>query len=174
MPGEFFLQATQTAVRKGVANRSVQVLPLHSPVQYSKGHIFVQGRHEELVVRILEDHPHFPPDLPEILLPHLEILDVDVSPLELKETDDAEHERRLARAGGAHEGNRFVRCDRERNVFDCAGTVRVFVGSVSNVQCGRGHGFRIHPPSRFAIGLILKATQPVVTRTRKTVSERYQ
>ena len=61
-------------------------------VRRSEGDVVTHRRHEQLIVRILEDDPHSPADLPQVLLAHLEPTDVNASEAAAEDAIEVQHE----------------------------------------------------------------------------------
>ena len=69
--------------------------------------------HKELIIRILEDEAHPPPDLGERVIVQNEPTDHDFAPLSAEQPVEMQRQRRLSRAIGAEQRHPFTGLDRD-------------------------------------------------------------
>ena len=89
---------------------------LHSvkpQVRRPEGDVVSDPMHEELIIRILEDEAHLPPDLGERVIVQNEPTDHDFAPLRAEQPIEMQRQRRLSRAIGAEQRHPFTGLDRD-------------------------------------------------------------
>ena len=117
--------------RKGAhpAKRRVNLLPdpvgRQPEIQGAEGDVVEDGRHEELVVGVLEDDADLPADLLPGLLPERNLPDRHGPRRRKQVTVHVEEQRRLPRAVRADDADRLAVGDQERNSFQRLRAVRV-------------------------------------------------
>ena len=109
-------------------------------VRRSEGDVVTHRRHEQLIVRILEDDPHSPADLPQVLLAHLEPTDVNASEAAAEDAIEVQHEGGLAGPVRAEQRHPLAAADGQVDAEQRLTTVGVREGQAADVErrCHRG------------------------------------
>src|SRR5512140_993595 len=138
--------------REGVHPPKRLVNPLPDPVgrqtevQGAECDVVEDGRHEELVVGVLEDDAYLPADLRPGLLPKGNLPDRHVARRGKQVPVRVQEKRRLSRAVRADDADRLAVGDQERNSFQRLRAVRVPETDVLELEEVMAHPAR--PPKK--------------------------
>ena len=98
---------------EGLLDATSGLHSVKSQVRRPEGDVIADPVHKELIVWILEDEAHLPPDLGKCVILQNEPTDHDFAPLRAEQSVEMQRQRRLSRAIGAEQRHPFTGLDRD-------------------------------------------------------------
>ncbi len=140
--GRALREVLRADAREGLRDPRPHVLGREPEVQRPEAHILGDGRHEQLVVRVLEDHADRPADVGQRVLCDRDAADVDGAVRRRQQAVQVQQQRGLAGAVGADDGDRLAVPDLEGDALE-----RLRPVGVGEAQVADADGVVAHPLS---------------------------
>jgi hypothetical protein len=118
----------------------VEFVTAQPEIRWPERDVLTDGRHEELVVGVLEHQPDAPSDLGEVDVDHLEAADLDAAGVRFVDAVQVQRQRGLAGAVGAEQRHALAVLDAQVDTVQCL--VPVWVGETHLSYVDRGVGPR--------------------------------
>ncbi len=158
--------------RERLTDAGVEFRSAQAEVRGPESHVVADGRHEQLVVGVLEDDAHPAADLGQGVPAdrHTGDLDratpgADVAP---EDSVEVQHEGRLAGTVGPEQGHPFAAVDVQIDPGQCACAIGIGEGEAADVEHRSRH--RPTTPHRAAIAATAGSAAAAMTSVRRTTT----